>query len=313
MMQVNKVNVQIWTSLVLLAHLGCGVEAGNPGGKGGSTTPTGSINLFFAKEPNAAAESLSLNIAGVDLLEGSDDSVVASLQSVVNQVDLLGLTETVEDTVVAKSSEIPTGVYDRIVVRLGDDRPVRYRGRDGSEKPVRLDESQGKAFYISQSFEVAEGATTSVVLTLDPYSSLQADGDGTQGFIFKPKGDAKLRDRGVRYEGRSTTSGVEWVCAYAYAVAPPPVPGADRRKGFSKKGEKVRPGPELAGRSTYGTKDAIVKDTNVSCGNAFTKAPVKDGNYELRHLVPASYSLRFFKVDGSYEDAAEDLNLGPKG
>ena len=56
MMRMNK---QLLTSLVLLAHLGCGVEAGNPGGKGGSTTPTGSINLFFAKEPNAAAESLS--------------------------------------------------------------------------------------------------------------------------------------------------------------------------------------------------------------------------------------------------------------
>ena len=309
---MKGMNRQLCTSIVMLIHLGCGVEAGNPGGKGGTTTPTGSINILFAKEPNAAAESLSLNISGVDLLEGSDDSVIASMQAVVNQVDLLGLTTTVEDTVVAKSSEIPTGVYDRIVVRLGDDRPVRYRARDGSEKPVRLDETHGKAFYVSQSFEVAEGATTSVVLTLDPYSSLQADGDGAQGFIFKPKGDAKLKDRGVQYEGRSLISGVEWVCAYAYAVLPPPIPRADHRKGFAKKGEKVRLGPELAGRSTYATKDAIVKDATVGCGNAFTKAPVKDGNYELRHLVPASYSLRFFKADGSYDDSAEDLYLGPK-
>ncbi|MBM4253974.1 MAG: DUF4382 domain-containing protein [Deltaproteobacteria bacterium] len=300
-----------WTiSLWTLAFLGCGVEVGNPGNKGGTTPATGSINISFAKEWMAASESLSLNIAGLDLLEGTDDTVVTSLTATVSQVDLLGLTDASSDeTLVANSTDVPIGVYDRIVVRLGNDRPVRYRGRDGADRDVTLDSSVGNSFYVTQSFEVEEGKTTSVVVSLDPYSSLKSNTDGS-GFTFKPRGGSRLKDKGVRYAGSTTIADAEWLCAYAYRLSVTPEPGPEKRRALHKKGAKSSPGAKLDGRQSFSSKANVIKDFTTSCENAFAKVPVIDGKYQLRHLAPGSYTLRYFKADGSYEDQADDITLG---
>jgi len=305
---------QVVTIACTLAFVGCGIEVGNPGNKGGTTPTTGSINISFAKEWMAASESISLNIAGLDLLEGNDDTVVTSLNADVTQVDLLGLTDgfgagSTDETLVAKSTEIPVGVYDRIVVRLGKEKPIRYRGRDGAERDIRLDSTLSSSFYVVQSFEVEEGKTTSVVVSLDPYSSLKANSDGS-GYVFKPRGGSRLKDKGVRYEGSTTIAGAEWLCAYAYGVSQPTAPGQDKRRAINKKGGRSQPGPEIDGRKIFSSKPDVVKDATVSCDGAFAKVPVIDGAYKLRHLVSGSYSLRFFKADGSYEDQLEDITLG---
>jgi hypothetical protein len=289
---------------------GCGIEVGNPGNKGGTTPTTGSINISFAKEWMAAAESISLNIAGLDLLEGTDDTVVTSLDAAVPQVDLLGLTDTsAEETLVANSTDVPIGVYDRIVIRLGKEKPIRYRGRDGGERDVKLDSSVASSFYVVQSFEVEEGKTTSVVVSLDPYSSLKSNEDGS-GFVFKPRGGSRLKDKGVRYEGSTNVADAEWLCAYSYALKLPQAPGPEKRRALNKKGAKSAPGPQLDGRKTFGANTDVVKDMTTNCENAYAKVPVIEGKYQLRHLTPGSYALRFFKGDGSYEDAAADITLG---
>ena len=295
----------IAVSALLLAH--CGVEVGNPGGE---KPKTGMINISFATEPVQSNESLSLDISSLDISENIDsDAVTKSLTPSVSSINLYGIKDS-DSVSVAEASDMPVGSYSQIVVRLVGDEPVKYRDRDGKSKPVALEEQESKAFYINQSFVVTEGETTSIVISIDPYKSLE---NGDDKLVFKPQGHAKNRERGARYEGETTLVGAMWVCAYAYAVQAPSPPGG---KLLDYSLNQLPPPPPMKGtpildRKVFENKADVVKDDTESCSNSFAKAPVFDGKFSLRNLVPATYSLRFFAEDGTFEDNTDDVVLAP--
>jgi hypothetical protein len=292
-------------SALLLAH--CGVEVGNPGGE---KPKTGMINISFATETGLSNESLSLDISSLDISESVDsDAIIKSLTPSVSSIDLYGLQDS-GSVSVAEASDMPAGSYSQIVVRLIGDEPVKYRDRDGKNRAVALEEKESKAFYINQSFVVTEGETTSIVISIDPYKSLENDDDK---LIFRPHGHAKNRNRGVRYEGETKLVGAEWVCAYAYDVQVPPPSGG---KMFDYRLDDKSPpsvkGPPLLDRKVFGTKADVVKDESDNCDNAFARAPIEDGKFRLRNLVPATYSFRYFAEDGTFEDNSDDVVLTPE-
>lgn len=283
----------------------CGVEAGNAGGGKGKT---GAVKILFAQETGSSNESLSVGINSLSLVSSSDtDSSGTSITPSVDSVDLFS-SEQGDNVVVAESTIIPIGDYAQISIRLKGDKPIRYRDSDGRDRDVHL-ENSATAFYVSQTFSVVEGKTTSIVVSLDPYRSLVSGSDDR--FVFKPRGDARSEEREVEYKGSTTVANAKWVCAYAYAVEAGPQFGGGRPDS-SGKGPSGDHGPRVEDRGSSINKSDIVKDTTDACSNAYAKAPVQDGKFELRHLIPASYSLRIFSANGSYTDIADDVKLSPK-
>jgi hypothetical protein len=297
--------------LFLIMSLGatrCGVEAGNAGGGKGKT---GSVKISFAQQSGTSNESLSVGINSLSLVNASDsDSNGTSITTIVDSIDLFSKTQE-DNVVVAESTIIPVGSYTKISIRLKGDKPVRYRDGDGHERDVHLEDSTAAAFYVSQTFTVAEGKTTSIVVSLDPYRSLQSGSDDR--FVFKPRGDARAEEREVEYKGTTAISDAIWVCAYAYAIEAGPQFGiGGDRPEFGHEGPSPYHGPRVEDRGSSIAKADIIKDPTDACSNAYTKAPVRDGMFDLRHLIPASYSLRIFSANGSYTDIAEDIILPPK-
>lgn len=281
----------------------CGVEAGNSGPK-----KQGSVKIYFAQEASSESESLSMQLASLDLYTDSETST-ASLTPSVESVDLFGLTEN-SSVVVAESSAIPVGSYQNIAIRLTGEKPIRYRDSGGQEISVDLDDAAVQSFYVEQSFEVSEGQTTSIILSIDPYKSLSRNSGTPDRFVFKPRGDARPPEGDVPYLGSTTITDAKWVCAYAYSVQLPgpinPFPRDGARLNFGPDF-----GPRVEDRPSFSTKDDLVKDETDACDNAFAKAPVLDGKYELRHLLPGAYSLRVFTSTGSYVDLEQDILLEP--
>lgn len=292
--------------LMAISASRCGVEAGNAGGGKGKT---GAVKILFAQESGTSNESLSVGINSLSLLSSSDsDSAGTSISPSVDSVDLFNQNQG-GNVVVAESTIIPIGDYTQISIRLKGDKPIRYRDSDGHERDVHLEDSSASSFYVSQTFSVVEGKTTSIVVSLDPYRSLQSGSDDK--FVFKPRGDARSEDREVEYKGTTTVPNAQWVCAYAFAVEAGPQFGGGRPDSGDK-GPSGDHGPRVEDRGSSTTKADIVKDASDACSNAYAKAPVRDGKFELRHLIPATYSLRIFTANGSYTDIADDVKLAPK-
>lgn len=292
----------VLTLLLMLTLTNCGVEAGNPGDK----PKSGSLNIHIARQPVTGSESLSLDLASLDIVDEDGQTVIASLTPAISSVDLFGLVGG-DDELVASSEGVPVGTYKQLVIRLNGDKPVRYRSPKGEDEAVELEDNEYRSFLIEQSFEIAEGSITSLVVNLDPYKSL-VRGDK---LVFKPRGDARPRGRGVEHQGVAPDATAQWVCAYAYDLKFPP-PGKDNPVGLVLHGNMPAPGPpRIEDRTFYMNRGEIVFDETASCTNAFAKAPVLSGAYGLRHLLPGSYALRFFLPDGSFVDAGEDVTLAP--
>jgi hypothetical protein len=220
---------------------------------------------------------------------------------------LFGLTGG-DDALVASSAEVPVGTYSQLVVRLNGDKPVRYRSPKGEDESVELEDTDHRSFRVEQSFEITEGGTTSIVVNLDPYKSL-VRGDK---LVFKPRGDARPRGRGVAHQGTAPDTTSLWVCAYAYDLKFPPPRKDNPAAGLMLlDGMPPPPPPRVEDRTFFGTREEIVFDDTEACANAFSKAPVLDSAYEIRHLLPGSYALRFFLADGTFVDASEDVTLSP--
>jgi len=286
--------------------LRCGVEAGNAGsGKG----LVGNVKILFAQEQNTGSESLSVDLGSLALL-GSDDQEAATLTPSISTVDLYG-SEATDNTVIAESTSVPAGTYAKITIRLNGDKPVRYRDAGGNEREVGLADSN-PSFTITQAISITANETTTIVINLDPYRSLQPP-DANNRFIFKPRGDAAPRDQDVNYKGTTAVPNALWVCAYAYVNHEPPrdPPPPRLLDGLPPPGGLPPPlGTPVEGRPRFGTKPELVKDTVDTCDNAFAKAPVVGGTFEFRHLRPGPYALRVFDSTGLFTDVDADLILG---
>lgn len=299
--------------LCILFLTRCGVEVGNPG----NTKPkTGVLKISFAKEPLTQQESLRLDLASLDLVEGDGGAIVASLRPTVGNVDIFGLTDG-DETLVAESNTVPVGVYDRVVIRLSGEKPVYFRDQDGTERHVQLEAQSTNSFYVKQSFEITSSQTTSLLLSLDPYGSLGESGAPEKGLIFRPRGYARRHEQSLGYRSKTAVANAVWICAYGYGVQagqlpmgprqPPPPPPPP--PGIEQVPPPPHPGVLVIDRITFKTKESIIKDTTSACPNAFAKAPVIEGRYEFRHLLPGSYSLRIFTRVGTFDDSAEDFTL----
>ena len=293
--------------VIVLSLTRCGIEVGNPSDD--NDTKKGTLSISFAKETVRDQARLSLDLAALDLISIDDDSIIASLSPTIKNIELFGLADESE-ALVAESKAIPIGVYKRIAVRLNGDEPIHYHDFEGVKRPIRIADDSSGSFYIDQNFEISEGQTTSLLLSLDPYRSIH-ESNSSKGLVFKPQGDLRQHDRSLNYSTKTSLADARWACAYAYDLqiprpTPPRARGAGRKHLFAR---PPFPGIPTTRRVTFATKDDVMKDETSKCANAFAKAPVVDGAFEFRHLLPARYSLRLFRSDGSFDDSAQDFTL----
>lgn len=303
-----------WFMLLNLAVLAsCAVEAGNPSTK----KPTGTVSIQFAQTEDNEEQSFQLTIDSIEL--ASDTSDIASLSPDVSEIELFSYSSK-EDVQAVKSQEVPVGTYAKIYIRLNDKKPPIYR-RDGKQMTVEIDHLEERSFYFAEEVEVLEGQETRVLVSLDPRRSLIASKDRPDKMVFEPMGGAFPKPRDSQHEGTAPATDFVQVCAYAYNMIPPLVstfpPGENHAPHPFIKLDSGSPSPNRDGRpgsaarlpKVFDSKEAVVKDENMECENAFARAPVMNQKYMFRHLPPGAYSLRFFKSNGTYQDAAEDISV----
>lgn len=301
----------------------CGVEAGNAG----TTKKTGTMNLYFAQE-STSGESLSLQLASLELV-GAEGSDTVSLAPAVESIDLFSLTS--DKVVVAQSVTIPIGNYRQIAVRLQGAEPIRYRDNEGNDRSVAFEDAASSAFYLERSFSVSENGTTSLLISMDPHRSLQAASDSEDSYLFKPRGDIRPSDLEAKYQSTTSVENAQWVCAYAFSIDESLISGGilpieglgiplldglshkDSKAGLLPTDDILSPildlGEKVEGRDIFSNKDSVLKDETDECLNAFAKTPVVGGRFDLRHLLPGTYSLRVFTSSGTYVDLPEDVIL----
>lgn len=295
---------------LVVFSLSCAVEAGNPSTK----KPTGTVSVQFAKTEDSENQSFQLVINKIELT--SDEAGTASLNPDVAEVELFANSQ--KDGVQAiKGQPVAAGKYAKIYVRLDEKRPPVYKNREGKEMKVEIDHLDARAFYFSENFEVKEGEETVVLVSLDPRRSLVASKERPGNMIFEPMGGAFPKSRDARHEGTAPAPDLILVCAYAYGLqAPsfPPSSGGDNDR-INKHNPRLTfdkgPGSGSAARppKVFETKEFVVKDETAQCDNAFARAPVHNQKYVLNHLPPGSYLLRFFKADGKYQDAEQEITV----
>lgn len=304
-----------WFMLLNLAVLAsCAVEAGNPSTK----KPTGTVSIQFAQTEDNEEQSFQLTIDSIEL--ASETSDIASLSPDVSEIELFSYSSK-EDVQAVKSQEVPVGTYAKIYIRLNDKKPPIYR-RAGKQMTVEIDHLEERSFYFAEKVEVTEGQETKVIVSLDPKRSLIASKDRPDKMVFEPIGGAFPKLQDTEQEGTAPAMDFIQVCAYAYNVkhplgdsdaplkeshAPRPFKMFDPDPPFPNK--DGRPGSAARLPKVFDSKESVVKDENLECENAFARAPILLQKYVLRHLLPGDYSLRFFRSNGTYQDAANDISI----
>ncbi len=285
-------------SILLLT--GCVIEAGNPNGV------TGDLKISWDGNGSSlglvSSGSFEIFIDSVILYNDADNSNLSmTLKPTHESINILR-NETIE---FATTSEVIPGTYNNIVIIVKDSNPFKYKPDGSNEKPVRFEDSGSKAIYISGNYEIEEGQSEEIVVSLDLSNSLSESGDG---FIFKPRAGAQRRKFGVSYSSTVNFDEGEVVCAYLYdAIAPP------KRMGRIAKRFKKRLTPpsgfKAFTRPEFSSADDVVKDETKKCDNAFERRPVINNSFEFRHLKPGTYDFRVFKEDGSFEDIETGVRL----
>lgn len=304
-----------WFMLLNLAVLAsCAVEAGNPSTK----KPTGTVSIQFAKTEDNEDQSFQLTIDSIDL--ASETADIASLSPDVSEIELFSISSK-EDVQAVKGQEVPVGTYAKIYIRLNDKKPPTYR-RGDKQLTVEIGHLEERSFYFAETVEVLEGQETRVLVSLDPRRSLIASTDRPGNMVFEPMGGAFPKPSDSQYEGTAPATDLIQVCAYAYNVMPPQQDGTmPPRENHSPRpfmmfdpevlssGKDGRPGSAARPPQVFDSKESVVKDENIMCENAFIRAPVMNQKYFLRHLPPGNYSLRFFRSNGTYQDATDDVTI----
>lgn len=309
--------------LIALFTTHCGVEAGNAG-KG----RTGQVKIHFTQESSTGSESLNVAVGSLGLLN-SDDKEVATLSPSASTFDLYGSTSS-ESVLVAESNAIPAGSYAKIAIRLSGEKPIQYRDESGKSYEVGVDEETKESLFIAQDIEVLVGETTTIIVNLDPYSSL-ARSESQSSYTFNPRGQVSRQSSSYRYEGSTQMANANWACLYAFSVTEDKAPlgpfgrilsrGDDdeedddkAKSGFWRgwgllRNSGGRRGREVEGRPKVSSKSELIKDESSDCDRAFAKAPIKNGKFEFRHLSEGTYSLRVFSKTGAYQDGSEDITI----
>lgn len=299
-----KIAVPLAVSLFLSA---CGVEAGNPG----TTKPDtkkGGVAIRIAKQLDLKSSMLSLSLSSFRLAQ--QDNEIAEISPNLKEINLFTNT-TDDEPIVAESNDVPVGSYSDIIVQLASTDPVIYRDEEGRESPVDLDDPAVPIFKVNEEFEVGDGEKIEIVLNIDPYRSLIDEQTDKKRFKFRPQGHSHRRGRGLRYDGETSVLGASWVCAYAFDARPLKTKRKSRGHDESRDDTNSKKPRFLGERTIFDRLEDVKKDESKSCPNAFAVAPIVEAKYHLRQLIPATYHLRFFKQDGSYEDSNAPIKLRP--
>ena len=275
--------------LVASVLAGCAVEAGNPTSK----TPKGMINLQFLQTTNLTGEQLTLHLDGVYLRAQKSQAV---LPVTLGKEDLnLYATDSSKTQTSAGKGEFPAGTYDRVVIKLPQRKPPRYRDSKGVESDVSIASLTDQAFYLEDNIVVEDGKTTTVLVNLDPIRSLSQNGD--REFRFIPRGGLFGRRPPMKHEGETTVANAAYVCAYGYAIEKPPFPGGPMGPAGLRGPPPPPPrefGPMAKPPPIYESRDEIEFDNDVSCDHAFVKSPVNVGKLHVTASSPGELCAAFF-------------------
>jgi len=118
-----------------IALSGCGVEAGNPGGKSdGSGTKKGTLSILLAKEPKSGFEQLTLGLSQLQLLRQTTGSVVQVLTPITPEINLFADQEKAEEgSQEISTGEVLVGDYQQVTFKLKPDVTPEYADKDGKK------------------------------------------------------------------------------------------------------------------------------------------------------------------------------------
>lgn len=283
--------LRLWFLALLL--LGCGVEAGNPGGG----TKKGALSISVAREPKAGNQQLTLALQEIQLIASQQDSAMQGFKPQKTEFSLFGDSSQGDsvDSQDLGATEIEVGDYSQIVFQLMQENPIRYFDRDGVAKKIRWEDPHANSFALSYPFTIKEGEKTEVLLNMNPYQSV-VDGPANEGSVFRPRGEGRKRDLGEPITGAAPITDAQWICVYLYN--PEPRPPTVPFKGSSR-------GPRMEDRPVFASKEMVVLDESTPCKNAFSQAPVVNSNFRLRGLPPGSYLARYFRDNQTFVDGSE--------
>lgn len=319
---------------LLLALIGCRVQAGNPQTE--KPKNPGTVTVALADAPVDELSSVYVVVQGVafaaagsgrclkDPRFGCADSELFHFDfSEEIEVDLLTLSGG-KTQALPFSQELSAGTYEGIRLFLSPEKPVRGILKEGGAE-VNIDFAPSpfgrREFTIQEEFDVEEGIENQILIHVDLRRSLKKRADG--GFVLLPFVHVVPSRLAAALHGK-VPDGVTRVCAYPVdgirrpghrAVSlnqpVPPVPSAplmppmpldaDSKSPFAQRRPSDLRLPPLFDSMN---RDRIPgqPDETDSCDNAEAVSEIADGQYELFHLPPVRYVLRAFRQDGSYFD-----------
>lgn len=303
---------------------GCGIEVGNPNGgkKGGSGSgASGTLTVLLADTASSQIGRAIFNLTGLSLVsqnteDGEGDS--ASVGDAFNGKLDTGKLENGQTFSLTQESQVSAGDFNGMTLELNQDSPLSIAESDGLEKSVSFANKE-RGIFVPQSFTVEDGENVNITLHLDMRRSLKRNGDK---YDFGPIAHIVRKEDEAAITGAVNDESVTTVCAYLQRKGDfnggefKRLPkgrgrGANRLKlhgDHGKEGKKA--GSALAGRfeakapSSFDPNGPGVEfDGDTGCLKAFATTDVVKGGFQLSHIWPGKYTLRYYDKDGVLKES----------
>jgi|GEM_PF-1991753 len=303
---------------------GCGIEVGNP--KPDSTTSTGGTLKVRMESGESSNQSLTMNIASLNLYGGSNESDSYEVEPLKSSIDLLSQEFTRESgAIIAEFSNIANAFYSRMTITLAAENGLNFVDAKGEEAEIALDDDSDGIIEFATDVEVTDDGEEELVAIFDPEKSIFAPEASETKYRFRPLGEAHHARPGLQFVAQTDVANATYACAYLIRNLPPPEMRHGRRHsgreldnmidfaqlhGDDDRHTKVKPRPSFADEGVSRSKDS-----NSSCDNAFARVKVVEGEYEFLRLRPGIYDFRVFAKDGdaeSFVDHAQGILIEPQ-
>ena len=312
---------------------GCGVEVGNPNGgkKGGSgSSASGTLTVLLADTASSSLGRAIFNLTGLSLVSQNADGDAGDSASVGEayngQVDTAKL-ENGQTFSLIQDKTVNAGDFSGLTLELNQDTPMSVAESDGGEKSVSFANKE-RGIYVPQGFTVGDGEDVKITLHLDMRRSLKRNGDK---YDFGPIAHIVRKEDEATISGTVSDEAVSTVCAYLQRK--PDFNGGDFKRLPKGRGrgegrlnlhgdhgkEGKGPGSALAGRfeakapnSFDPSGPGVEFDTDSACAKAFATADVIKGVFQLSHIWPGKYTLRYYDKDGVLKaDVTQKVDVKP--
>lgn len=332
---LNKNSIKMFgvLTVALSGLMGCGVEVGNPTGgkKGGSGSSTsGTLSVFLADTASTQIGRAILSLTGLSLVSQNTDGNAGESSSVGEayngQVDTTKL-ENGQTFSLIQDSQVNAGEFSGLTLELNQDSPLTVAESDGRENKVSF-ANQERGIYIPQGFSVGDGEDVKITLHLDMRRSLRRNGDR---YDFGPIAHIVRKEDEAAITGTVNDESITMVCAYLqrkgefnggdFKRLPKGRGRGDGRLKLHGDHEKDRKGPgsSLTGRfeakapnSFDPSGPGVEFDADNACAKAFATADVVKGAFQLSHIWPGKYTLRYYDRDGAVKaDLTQRVDVKP--